>query len=203
MLAQSCLYFVDFHLFLLFCTTIMKFWKWILKITFCFLLYLFWWDSKKKYMESYIKEKVRNSFPKSIKFHFWSCFWASKCDAILSTISLYDLCVKMWPQVEFCSGNISITLNSITFPHMQSLKYLFFNSRMYCLTMLGSTLVILASSRLINFSIAYKKNIFKIFVSCSKVLNWWFTWGCNSAITLTQWTLNTDNFTMKQSFVHP
>ena len=56
MVAKSCLYFVNFHLVLLFFATIVKFWKWILKIAFCFLLFLSWWDSKKKNMEIYTKK---------------------------------------------------------------------------------------------------------------------------------------------------
>ena len=78
---------------------------------------------------------------------------------------------------------------------------LFLNGRTCCLTKLGSTSTILVSSQSINFSITDNKNIVKIFVSRSKVLNWLFTWGHDSAITLTQWTLNTDNSTsMEQSF---
>ena len=78
--------FVNFHLVLLFCATIMKFWKWLLKIAFCFLLSLSWWDSKKKNMESYTGEKVRYSCPKNIKFHFCSSF--KLINPISSTISL-------------------------------------------------------------------------------------------------------------------
>ena len=51
--------------------------------------------------------KVRYGFPKTVKFHFCFVFWAISW--FLSTISLQSLCMKMiWPQVDFCSGNIYI-----------------------------------------------------------------------------------------------
>ena len=109
MVAQSCLYSLIFHLVLQFFATIMKFWEWQLKKAFLFLS-LSWWDSKKKNTESYAKEKVRYSFPKNVKFHFCPAF--RLINTILSTISLSDLCMKMmWPQVDFCSGDIYITLS--------------------------------------------------------------------------------------------
>ena len=63
--------------------------------------------------------------------------------------------------------------------------------------------IVLVSRQSINFSISDNKNIVKISASCSKVLNWLFTCGHDSAITLTpkHWTLNTDNInSIKQSF---
>ena len=75
--------FVNFHLVLFFCATITKLWKWFLKIAFWFLLSLSSWYSKKKNVENYTEEKVRNSFPKNVKFHFCPVFrLANKCDFI-------------------------------------------------------------------------------------------------------------------------
>ena len=51
------------------------------------------------------------------------------------------------------------------------LKSLFSNCQTCCLTTLGSTSVILVSSRSINFSLTDSKNIAEIFLSCSEVLH--------------------------------
>ena len=75
MVAKSCLYFVNFHLVLLFFATIVKFWKWILKIAFCFLLFLSWWDSKKKNMEIYIKKNMQICKEKTKSRARKSMFW--------------------------------------------------------------------------------------------------------------------------------
>ena len=86
MVDQSYLYFVTFHLVLLFFATIMKFWKWLLRIAFCFLLSPSWCNSEKKNIENYTKEKGRYSFQKNVKFHF--CLPFRLINTILSTNSL-------------------------------------------------------------------------------------------------------------------
>ena len=65
-----------------------------------------WSTMKPEKMKSLSEEKVRYYFLQKSKISLLHCFWA-----ILSTISLQDLCMKMmWPQVDFCSGNTYITL---------------------------------------------------------------------------------------------
>ena len=61
MVAQMCLYFVNFHVVLLFC-------------------------AKKKNMESYVKEKARYSFPKNFKTSLLPWFWAHKYNSIIKFI---------------------------------------------------------------------------------------------------------------------
>ena len=74
MVAQICLYFVNFHLVLLFCATIMKFLKWLLKIAFCFI-------------SSCPDDEIQRRK--------------------LGKLTKVRLCMEMmWPQVDFCSGNI-------------------------------------------------------------------------------------------------
>ena len=106
MVDQTCLYFVNFHLVLLYCVTIMKFWKWLLKIAFCFLPSLsWWWDSKKKNTESYAKEKVRYNFLKNAKISLLPCFWAHKYNFMNNFIVgfMYEDDVT---QVDLSSGNV-------------------------------------------------------------------------------------------------
>ena len=71
--------------------------------------------------------------------------------------------------------NAKVTTFTVFLLLRQPLKQLFFNGWTCCLTILGSASVILVSSQSINFYIT-DKNV-KIFVCCSKVLHWLFTWG--------------------------
>ena len=68
-----------------------------------------WWDSKKKNMESYAKEKVRHSFPKNVKISLLPCFWDHKYNFINNFIvrfvyedevtpsSFFALVISIWP----------------------------------------------------------------------------------------------------------
>ena len=63
---------------------------------------------KPEKMKSLSEANLRYCVPKTVKSHFYHCYFTA-----LSTISLYDICKKMnWPQGDFCSGNISIALSS-------------------------------------------------------------------------------------------
>ena len=84
MVAQICFYFVNFHLVLLFCATIMKFGKWLLKIGFCFLSFEFYLMMKFK-EEKYGKLCQRESemqLPKKCLNVTFACFGAHKYNFI-------------------------------------------------------------------------------------------------------------------------
>ena len=84
MVAQICFYFVNFHLVLLFCATIMKFGKWLSKIGFCFLSFEFYLMMKFK-EEKYGKLCQRESERQLPKKHLnvtFACFGAHKYNFI-------------------------------------------------------------------------------------------------------------------------
>ena len=75
MQAQNCLYFVNFYLVLLFFATIMKFWKLLLKIAFCFLyiISVLIRFKEEKYGKLY-QRKSEIQLPKIVKFPFSPAF---------------------------------------------------------------------------------------------------------------------------------
>ena len=84
MVAQICFYFVNFHLVLLFCATIMKFGKWLLKIGFCFLSFEFYLMMKfkeEKYGKLCQRESERQLPKKRLNVTF-ACFGAHKYNSI-------------------------------------------------------------------------------------------------------------------------
>ena len=84
MVAQICFYFVNFHLVLLFCATIMKFGKWLLKIGFCFLSFEFYLMMKfkeEKYGKLCQRESERQLPKKRLNVTF-ACFGAHKYNFI-------------------------------------------------------------------------------------------------------------------------
>ena len=85
--AQICLYFVKFHVVLLFCATIMKFWKWLLKIVFCFLSSCPDDEIQRRKIQKFMsKKKWDTASQKILKFHFCPVF--GLISTILSTKSL-------------------------------------------------------------------------------------------------------------------